>query len=389
MKIGFASRLNPLDKRSWSGTTYYTYQQIKKNYEVEIFNFKWPWRVREWLTMQKSLNKIFFKKQTAVEFLRSYARYFSRQLKKELKKRPVDILFVSASSQFIAYLETDIPVIYMTDATFQQLQGYYPYFSNLVKYNSKQGIELDRKAFKKTTHCMLASDWNKNSAINDYGIDANKISVIPCGANLDEIPAVSALNMDSSGQCRLLFLGVEWERKGGEIAVEVFSLLKQKGANPRLYIIGCVPPVDISPEKNMIVIPFLDKNKPEDFYQLHNIFLQTDFLFLPTRAECAGVVFSEASAYAIPSITTDTGGVATYVKNGINGFALPRQAGAEIYAEKINQLYADMPAMKNLKLSTRKYYEETLHWDLWGRQFQQIAEKLVKEKNETLPLQIS
>ena len=100
-------------------------------------------------------------------------------------------MFVSASSQMIAYLETDIPIIYMTDATFQQLQGYYPAFSNLADYNIRQGIELDKKAFQKAAHCMLASEWNKNSAINDYGIDPEKISVVPCGANLDKIPAGS------------------------------------------------------------------------------------------------------------------------------------------------------------------------------------------------------
>lgn len=380
MKIGFASRLNPLDKRSWSGTTYYTYQQIKKYNEVEIYNYKWTWRVREWLTMQKSLNRRFFKKQTAVEFLRSYAKYFSWQLQEDLKKRSVDVLFVSASSQLIAYLETDIPVIYMTDATFQQLQGYYPYFSNLAAYNIKQGIELDKMAFEKAAHCMLASAWNKDSAINDYEINAEKISVVPCGANLDIIPAVTELNMNASGQCRLLFFAVEWDRKGGDIALETFRLLKQKGVNPHLHIIGCVPPVDVSSEKNITVIPFLDKNKPEDFNQLHNILLQTDFLLLPTRAECAGVVFSEASAYAIPSVTTDTGGVSTYVKSGINGFALPLQAAADTYAEKISQLLADKQAMQNLKLSSRKYYEEKLNWDLWGNQFQQFAERLVKEK---------
>lgn len=385
MKIGFASRLNPLDKRSWSGTAYYTYQQIKKNYEVEIFNFKWTWRVREWLTMQKSLNRRLFKKQTAVEFLKSYAKYFSSQLQKELKKRPVDVLFVSASSQLIAYLDTDIPIIYMTDATFQQLRGYYPYFSNLPAYNTRQGIELDKKAFQKTAHCMLASDWNKNSAMSDYGIDASSISVVPCGANLDKIPAATDLNMDASGQCRILFLGVEWNRKGGDIALETFRLLKQKGVNPQLHIIGCVPPPDsyrddLSAETAITVIPFLDKNKPEDFNQLHNIFLQTDFLLLPTRAECAGVVFSEASAYGIPSITTDTGGVATYIKNGVNGFALPLQAGAEVYAEKINALLTDKLAIQTLKHSARKYYEENLNWDSWGQQFQKIAERLVKEK---------
>jgi glycosyltransferase involved in cell wall biosynthesis len=380
MKIGFASRLNPLDKRSWSGTTYYTYQQIKKNHEVEIFNYKWTWRVREWLTMQKSLNRRLFKKQTAVEFLRCYARYFSKQLEKDMKERPVDVLFVSASSQFIAYLETDIPIIYMTDATFQQLQGYYPYFSNLAAYNIRQGIELDKKAFQKTAHCMLASDWCKNSSVNDYGIDPGKISVVPCGANLDAIPSFADLNLTASGQCRLLFLGVEWDRKGGDIALQTFRLLKQKGMNPLLQIIGCVPPHDLSGEAGITVIPFLDKNNPEDFRQLQKIFFQTDLLLLPTRAECAGIVFSESSAYGIPSITTNTGGVSTYVKDGINGFALPFHAGAEVYAQKIEQMVSDEQAMQSLKLSCRKYYEEKLNWDLWGEQFQQIAERLANKK---------
>jgi glycosyltransferase involved in cell wall biosynthesis len=380
MKIGFASRLNPLDKRSWSGTAYYSYQQIKKNNDVEIFNYKWTWRVREWLTMQKSLNRKFFKKQTAVEFLRSYAKYFSKQLQKDLEKRPVDVLFVSASSQLIAYLETDIPIIYMTDATFQQLQGYYPNFSNLTAYNIKQGIELDKKAFQKTTHCMLASEWNKNSAINDYGIESQKISVVPCGANMDMIPAATELSVEASGQCRLLFLAVEWDRKGGEIALETYRILKQKGINPHLHIIGCVPPHDLSGEENVTIIPFLDKNNTDDLQQLHKIFLQTDFLLLPTRAECAGVVFSEASAYGIPSITTNTGGVGSYVQDGINGNALPFDAGADAYAQKIEQFVSNPKALQNLKQSSRKYYEENLNWDLWGYRFQQIAERLVKEK---------
>lgn len=380
MKIGFASRLNPLDKRSWSGTTYYTYQQIKKYNEVEIFQFKWTWYLREWLTMQKSLNKRLFKKNTAVEFLKSYAKYFSRQLQKDLKKRPVDVLFVSASSQLIAFLETDIPIIYMTDATFQQLQGYYPYFSNLAVYNIKQGIELDKMAFKKTAHCMLASDWNKNSAITEYGMDEKKVSVVPCGANLDLIPAKKDLNFEISGQCRLLFLAVEWNRKGGDIALETFRLLKRKGISPHLHIIGCVPPQDISGEAGITVIPFLDKNNPEDFQQLQKIFKQTDFLLLPTRAECAGVVFSEASAFGIPSITTNTGGVSTYVQDGINGYLLPFHAGADAYAKKIEQLVLNPLAMQNLKLSGRKFYEERLNWNLWGQQFQEIAGSIIKEK---------
>jgi hypothetical protein len=56
------------------------------------------------------------------------------------------------------------------------------------------------------------------------------------------------------------------------------------------------------------------------------------------------------------------------------------QAGADAYAKRIGQLITDQKDLKNLKSSSRKYYDEVLNWDLWGRQFQQIAERLVKEK---------
>lgn len=382
MKIGFAARYDPTDKKTWSGTSYYTLQQLKKYGEVEIFQYKLPKLLQEWLTTQKSFNQKLFKKQTAVEFLKAYAKYFSKQLTNNLKKRPVDILFVSASSQLIAYIKTDIPIIYMTDATFQQLQGYYPYFSNLASYNTRQGIELDKYAFQKACHCMLASDWNKNSAVNDYGIGANKISVVPCGANLDIIPSADEINQKATGSCNLLFLGVEWDRKGGDIALKAFHQLKQKGVNTSLYIIGCVPPYDVTGDEGVTVIPFLDKNKEEDFQQLHKIFLQTDFLLLPTRAECAGVVFSEASAYGIPSITTDTGGVTTYIKEGINGYKLPIKAKGEEYADQIIKVMDDPNGITALKQSSRTYYEKQLAWELWGRRFDEIAQNCLEQKRK-------
>ncbi len=381
MKIGFAARYDPRDKKTWSGTSYYTYKQLQRFGEVEVFQYKLPKLLQEWLTTQKSINRRWFGRHSSVEFLKAYAKYFSRQLTKDLKKRPVDILFVSASSQMVAYVKTDIPIIYMTDATFRQLQGYYASFSNLAKYNLRQGIALDKKAFEHAAHCMLASDWCKYSAIQDYKIQSGKISVVPCGANLDKAPAKIPLHNNEANICRLLFLGVEWERKGGDITLAAYYKLKEKGVAAQLHIIGCIPPHDIADEKGIINIPFLDKNKEEDFKRLDEIFQQTDFLLLPTRAECAGIVFCEASAYGIPSITTDTGGVTTYVQEGINGFALPFAADAETYANKIATLFADKHGLAALRSSSRKYFEDRLNWDAWGNQFREISQYLLN-KNE-------
>jgi glycosyltransferase involved in cell wall biosynthesis len=264
----------------------------------------------------------------------------------------------------------------MTDASFEQLQGYYPDFSGLSRYNIRQGIELDQKAFQKAAHCMLASEWNRRSAISNYKIDPARISVVPCGANLDEIPLASSLNFEYSGKCRLLFLGVDWERKGGKIVLDAFRKIRTKWPDAHLHIIGCKPPGEVT-DPSITVIPFLDKNDPVDRSRLDGIFRESDLLFLPTRAECAGVVFSESSAYGVPSITTDTGGVSNYVKNGVNGFTRPLNARGEDYAELICSLLTNKASMTELKKTCRRYYDENLSWDLWGRKFRELAENLL------------
>lgn len=381
MKVGFAGRWSPLDKAAWSGTYFHSYEAIKKYYPVEIFYYTWPWHVRERLILHKQVQKLGNKK-AAVEFLRGYAKYFSSQFEKELLKRKVDLLFVPSAPQLIAYCKTDIPIIYMTDATFLQLQGYYPLFKDIARYNINQGIAMDKLAFEKASHYMLASEWTKQSAINDYHIAANEITVAPLGANLDRIPFVEELKKEKNKTCQLLFLGVEWERKGGSIALQTFNVLKERGVPVHLTIIGCIPPNYIEGKNDVsdiTVIPFINKHNEVEGRLLYNTLLNSDFLLLPTRAECAGVVFCEAGAFGVPSITTDTGGVGTYVQDGVNGFTLPLSAAADEYAAKIQELFTDDGAWRQLSISSRKKYEADLNWDSWGRSFNAIAEKILNK----------
>ncbi|MFN8242527.1 MAG: glycosyltransferase [Ferruginibacter sp.] len=375
MKIGIVGRWDPKDKKSWSGTGYYTRREISKYYEVEDFYFPLPRWLREWLTTQKSINRRWFGKHTAVEFLTSYARYFSNALDKALEKRPVDLLFVLSSPQLIAYSKTKLPLIQVNDATFFQLQGYYPYFSNLANYNIKCGIDMDKLTYLRADHSMLASEWCRQSAITDYGVDPAKISVVPLGANLDTEPDASLAAQPRGAICKLLFLGVEWDRKGGDIALETYRLLKAKGLPVTLTIIGCTPPVPV--DEGVTVIPFINKNDPKEAAELFTLLAGSSFLLLPTRAECAGLVFCEAAAFGIPSITTDTGGVRTYVTEGINGFALPLSAGPADYAGRIENCWNDAAGYEELRRNSRRQYEEQLNWIKWGQRFAAIATGLI------------
>jgi glycosyltransferase involved in cell wall biosynthesis len=376
MKIGFAGRWNPLDKKSWSGTCYYTYRQIQQHHQVEPFQFQWPFYMREWLILKKQYGKLLLKKNVAVEFLTGYAQYFSRALDKAVKGKGLDALFVPAAPQLIAFAKTDIPIIFLTDASFQQIQGYYQSFQNMAGFSLRQGVDLDRRAFRKAAHCLLASGWCRQSAIADYGVPPENITVAPLGANLDIIPGREDIYLSAKDDvCDLLFIGVEWERKGGQIALDAFAALQKMGINSRLTIIGCVPPFTIS-DPNITVIAFLDKHDAQQSQQLYTHLKNADFLLLPTRAEAAGLVFSEASAYGVPSISTHTGGVPTYVQEGVNGYTLPLTETGGAYAQKIASLFTDKAHYEALRHSSRQRFETELNWGAWGDAFNGVLKKV-------------
>lgn len=68
---------------------------------------------------------------------------------------------------------------------------------------------------------------------------------------------------------------------------------------------------------------------------LYDILYRSHFLILPTEFEAFGIVFCEASAYGMPSIAANVGGVSQPIREGKNGFLLSPNATAEEYAEKI------------------------------------------------------
>ena len=116
----------------------------------------------------------------------------------------------------------------------------------------------------------------------------------------------------------------------------------------------------------MSVIRHLDKNDPSQRARLTDLFLSSDFLLLPTRAESYGIVFCEASAFGLLSVTTATGGVPTIVRDGENGALLPLDAGPDDYATVIRRLYEQPDELAALSASSRAAFETRLNWDTWA-----------------------
>lgn len=305
------------------------------------------------------------------------AKKYAEIARKRIAIVQPDLIFAPAASAEIALLETGLPIVYCSDATFSSAQNYNPFFSNLLKVSVQEGMKIENLALQKASLVLYPTAWAAKSASDDYKIALQKIHIIPYGANLEGLPdKETALNRKKTGKCRLLFLGVNWQWKGGEIAFETLLELEKMGLDAELVVCGCRPPKPFRHER-MVVIPFLNKNNTAERQKIFDLFLASDFLLLPTRTEAFGIVFCEANAFGLPAIATDTGGVSGVIENGKNGFLLPMEARGAEYARLIYQIYQDDRRYDALVLSSRATFEERLNWDAWGKSVKKLIEHIL------------
>ncbi len=380
LKIAFLTSTNPNDKRSWSGTHNRMFQSLKNHFitvdaigPIDNFAFKSLGAINK-------ITRFLFKKgyNHNNSIIRSY--FLSVIINKRIKKKKYDIIFAPAASTEVAFIKTNVPIVYLSDSSFGQLNGYYDVFSNLFKASIKESNYIEQKGIDKASYFVYPSKWAADYVIKEYNVDKSKVSIVPFGANIDKkfIKYIEKTRKKDD-LFKLLFIGVYWERKGGDVVYDTFKFLLDKGYNVSLTICGCVPPIQ---HEKMKVYPFLNKNIEEDMNKLTAIIQESHVLFVPTKADCSPIVFCEASAFGLPIITTDTGGVSSIVENNINGFCLPLNSSATAYAELIIKLIQDEEKYLNLSKSSRELYLKKLNWENWANVVAEIISK-ISNKNKS------
>jgi glycosyltransferase involved in cell wall biosynthesis len=295
------------------------------------------------------------------------ARRLAERVDRRLRSLECDVI-VSPGTIPVAWSRDERPVAFWTDATFGAMVDYYPNFRRLSKESLRAGFELDARALEHASLAIYASDWAARSAIADHGADPAKVHVVPFGANLEQAPARSdveeALAARADDVCRLLLLGVDWQRKGGDVAVAVTRLLNERGVPTELHVAGCEPPEAVPAFVHRH--GFISKGTPEGRNVLTRLLSRATFLILPSRCEAYGLVLCEANAYGVPCVASRTGGITTIVRDGINGMTFELD-DVEGYADYIERLFADRGAYLELAGTALGEFETRLNWAASGR----------------------
>jgi glycosyltransferase involved in cell wall biosynthesis len=171
-------------------------------------------------------------------------------------------------------------------------------------------IALERALYRGARAVFTRSTHVSESLTHHYGCDSARVICVGAGANA-RVPT-RPIDHSSDGQ-DILFVGVDWERKGGPELLAAFERVRRTHPRATLTIVGCHPDI-YAPGCRVI------GHSP--VAEVHQHYERADVFCLPTRREPFGVAFVEALHHRLPIVATRIGAVPDLVAHGENGFLI-------------------------------------------------------------------
>lgn len=293
------------------------------------------------------------------------ARRFCQRVQRQLERNACDVLFAPVASPELFYWQSPTPIVYCSDVTFQLYLRTYrrPFTAEQAALRER----MEQRAIASASRLVYPSHWAAASAVESYGASRDRIDIATYGANVDHPPPLEVLlrRCGTRTQCRLVFVGGEFERKGADIALETLHRLNELGVDARLTMVGAEVP-ERGRHPRIESFPFLNRRRNRERELLDRIYLEGHFFLFPTRADCSPIVLSEAAAYGLPVVCSSVGGIPDIVTDGVNGRLLASDATPHEYAEVIANIWESDARYRSFVERSRIEYERRLNWDVWG-----------------------
>lgn len=288
-----------------------------------------------------------------------------RKLKAISRKTKLDALFfhTQVSAVLAQSWLRKIPSVVSLDATPMQYDELGEFYQHGMSSGWLESVKwrLNRNCYRAARHLVVWAEWTKRSLVSDYGIDSSSITVLPPGVLVGEWtrPAPRSHN---GGPAKILFVGGDLKRKGGDLLLEAFRALRRPGMELHL-----VTKDKMAAEPGVIV----HNNMQPNSTALKELYHQCDIFVLPTFGDCLPMVLSEAGASGLAIVSTKVAGIPEIVLDGQTGITV-----------KPGDLPALTEAMRVLVENPQ------LRLELGSRAIQHVTERYDAEKNSARLLDI-
>lgn len=365
IRVAFVSTYNARDPTLWAGSTYHMARALQR----QGIGLTYIGPLRERGAFRYKVQQLLYQKLWGLALHRdrepAILDGYADQVAYQLRAARIDLIF-SAGTVAIAHLETELPIVFWTDATYDSIVREYVWEPKACQRSLRLGHAMESEALRRCALAIYTSDWAARSAIEDYGADPAKVKVVPFGANIDVTRPREQIEqlIDARDQdrCRMLFIGVGWERKGADMAIEITRAINMRGTPCELTMLGQAPLPGVVLPDFVKHLGYLSKGTEEGRRRFDELFGSSHFLLLPARAEAFGVVLCEACSFGVPCLAGRVGGIPTIIRDGVNGQTFSRECDPDEYARYATELLSDFPRYRALCLSSFSEYQTRLNW---------------------------
>ena len=367
MKIYYLCRWESPKEKTWSGTTYSLFNALKELadvYDIDLhFNLlkKTLLRLTAVRLDEHGINtKNFFSKQIS--------NADEKALNNALKdKKDGVVLQISMFGQcklpFYSYIDLSADSLIYCQKHYKELFDY----STIEKMNAKAALELaNRQALinKEAKGVFTMSKWLADNLVQYSNLPKEKVHYVGAGINVN-INNIKDIKKDNN---KILFVGKDFLRKGGDLVIEAFNILRKKYMpSAELYIVG---PKSFNNKYKDENIKFLGRISPEDVCYYYNI---CDIFCLPSRFEAYGIVFIEALIYGLPCIARDAFEMKEFIDDSNNGY-LVKDDDPEYLANTMFTLLNNKE-IKEYVLNNRDEYIKKYSWNTVAKRIISVINK--------------
>lgn len=277
-----------------------------------------------------------------------------------------DYLFsIQTQSLFDASID-GVPHFVYTDHTALAFL-YYPTMKwrDLWLQYPRQWIEMEKEIYQHAALNLTTSYFAAESIRNDYDCAPEKVACIYSGINT--IAAESESFADKTGK-EILFVGIDWKRKGGADLVAAFERVLAVHPDASLTIVGCTPRIDVP---HCRVVGRVSREAVGEYYRQAAVFC------MPSLVEPSAVALVEAAAYGLPVVSTDVGGTADRVIDGETGYLVP-PGDVEQLATALIRLLDDPQKRAQFGRAGQRLAQERFTWERVGNLLKQHIDTVLQ-----------
>jgi len=221
----------------------------------------------------------------------------------------------------------------------------------------KKWLELEANLNSKADRIFVMSNHVRQSFIEQYGVEPERVRRVLVGANVAS--NIEALQPAPVANKTILFVGVQWEYKGGPELVEAFRRLPERHRDARLVIVGVTPEID---DERCEIIGRVSASEVSRHYRSAAIFC------LPTKIDPFGIVFIEAMMHKVAVVAPRHGALIDFISEKDTGLLFSPGSVDEI-VQQLTWLFDHPDERQAIAERGCQAVRDTYNWDVVGDRF--------------------